>query len=99
MKKTTTTTKKTATAKKATTKKTPAAAAAPAAKNQKASWLVARLRNALHKSRPALKEGKSLREVSTLSEMKAALSLPREEWENLLETFFNLGGKLEEKAA
>lgn len=84
--------------KKTTTKKA-AKPKAPAAKakgsNLKASWLVARFRNALHKSRPDLKEAKTLKEVATLSEMKAALSVPTSEWENLLETFFNLGGKLE----
>lgn len=71
------------------------AAAKAKGSNLKASWLVARFRNALHKSRPALKEAKTLKEVATLSEMKAALSVPTSEWENLLETFFNLGGKLE----
>ncbi len=66
------------------------------ASNIKASWLVARFRNALHKSRPDLKEAKTLKKVATLSDLKTALSMPTSEWENLLETFFNLGGKLEE---
>ena len=85
--------KKTAAKKGAAAKvKSPAA---KATSKLKASWLVARFRNALHKNRPALKQAKTLREVSTLSEMKAALSVPSSEWEKLLETFFNLGGKLE----
>lgn len=63
--------------------------------NLKPSWLVARLRNALHKSRKELKEGKTLKGVSTLSDIKAALGMGTVEWEALLENFFNLGGKLE----
>ena len=65
-----------------------------AASNLKPSWLVGRFRNALHKTRPQLKEGKTLKGVSSLSDIKAALQMVPSEWENLLETFFNLGGKL-----
>ena len=65
------------------------------ASNLKASWLVARLRNALHKSDPTLKKDQTLKEVSTLSDIREALQKGTEKWEELLETFFNLGGKLE----
>ena len=57
-----------------------------------------RLRNALHKSRPELKglcsrrEAKTLTGASTLSDLKAALVMTRDEWDELLEKFFNLGG-------
>ena len=77
----------------ATKKKTTAKKATPKAKP---SWLVGRLRNALHKTNPSLKEGKSLKEVSSLEDIKVALAMPRDEWESLLGTFFNLGGKLSE---
>ena len=62
----------------------------------KPSWLVARFRNALHKNNPALKKAKTLKGVATLSDIKTALAMPTEEWESLLASFFNLGGKLEE---
>lgn len=98
--------KKKTTAKKAAAKPAKVEAeAAPAPepakdKNLKpASWLVARLRNALHKSQPDLKEKKTLQGVSTLSDLRTALGMSREEWESLLEKFFNLGGTLEEKKA
>ena len=74
------------TKKKTTAKKAPA----------KPSWLVARFRNALHKTRPELKEGKTLKEVASLSDIKAALQMVPSEWDSLLASFFNLGGKLEE---
>lgn len=45
---------------------------------------------------PSLKDGKTLKEVSSLEEIKAALAMPRDEWESLLGRFFNLGGKLAE---
>ena len=76
-------------------KKTTAKKATKASK-LKPSWLVGRLRNALHKTNPSLKEGKSLKEVSSLEDIKVALAMPRDEWESLLGTFFNLGGKLAE---
>ena len=92
-------------AKKETSKKKGAAKKTPKAKTsakkpdlKPASWLVARLRNALHKSQPATTKAKTLQAVSTLPDLKAALAMGRGEWESLLERFFNLGGKLEEKA-
>ena len=78
-----------ATKKKAPTKKAVKKAAKP-------SWLVGRFRNALHKTNPSLKDGKTLKGVIYLSDIRAALQVPTDEWENLLETFFNLGGKLTE---
>ena len=62
--------------------------------NLKPSWLVARLRNALHQSRKELTDSKALKGVSTLSDIKTALGMGTVEWEALLENFFNLGGKL-----
>jgi len=68
---------------------------AKAAANLKPSWLVARLRNALHKSDPTLKKDHTLKGVSTLSDIREALQKGTEEWEELLESFFNLGGRLD----
>lgn len=89
-------------AKKKAPAKKGAAAPIPQKQEEKAkcaSWLVARFRNALHFSRPELKKDKTLKGVSTLSDIREALGMTREEWEALLERFFNLGGKLEEKKA
>jgi len=97
--------KTTKSAKKLVTKKATKAAPAPVeapapapkeANKKPASWLIGRLRNALHKSDPSLKKDQTLKGVSTLSDIRAALQKDTEEWEALLETFFNLGGKLEE---
>lgn len=90
---------------KAEKKAAPAPEPSPASEASKdknlkpASWLVARLRNALHQTRPDLKESKALRGVYSLSDIRGALAMSREEWEALLERFFLLGGKLEEKEA
>ena len=62
----------------------------------KPSWLVARLRNALHTNKPAWKKDKTLKGVATLTDIKAALQMPTLEWDSLFASFFNLGGKLEE---
>ena len=83
------------TKKKAPAKKGAAKAPAVVEKAKCPSWLVARFRNALYSSKPGLKKTKTLKGVSTLSDIKTALGMPREEWEDLLERFFNLGGKLE----
>ena len=83
---------------KATAKKAAATKAPKLTKEKvfKPSWLVARFRNALHKARPELKKGKTLKEVASLSDIKAALQMVPSEWDSLLASFFNLGGKLEE---
>ena len=51
-------------------KKKPKTTKKKAANVNVASWLVGRLRNALHKTRPQLKEGKTLKEVATLSDIR-----------------------------